>query len=139
MRKKTLNIYSYTTSKTNPGPGTYTDVHTMKLDGKYFVSKYKSQKCRIIAPARSKRFKKKVRGHGNPGPGQYSKRTIAFNSKGSYFLSKMKNSGCNFFNKSKRSCNTRVSSSPGPGSYRLPSDFGYYESTRPQKFKRIRI
>ena len=52
----------YTTAKANPGPGTYQDVHIMKPHGNYFVSKYKAAKCRIIAPARSKRFKMKVRG-----------------------------------------------------------------------------
>jgi hypothetical protein len=33
----------------------------------------------------------------------------------------------------------KANPSPGPGSYRMPSDFGYYESNKPAKWKRIRI
>ena len=38
-------------------------------------------------------------GIGNPGPGHYDKRPVSLNDKGVYYISKMKNSGCNFFNK----------------------------------------
>ena len=38
-------------------------------------------------------------GHGNPGPGHYDKRPVSLNDKGVYYVSKLKNSGCNFFNK----------------------------------------
>jgi len=33
----------------------------------------------------------------------------------------------------------RTNATPGPGSYRLPSDFGYYETVKPAKFNRLRI
>ncbi len=114
------------------------------------MSKYKTSKCRLINPARSKRFKAKVRGsinpsnpyilgHGNPGPGHYDEKPVSMSNKGNYFISKLKNSGCNFFNKQKRRMGKKANPSPGPGSYRMPSDFGYYESNKPVKWKRIRI
>ena len=52
------------------------------------------------------------------------------NKGGKYFLSKMKNSGAGFFKRDKRNLmGFKASGTPGPGSYRLPSDFGYYEKT----------
>lgn len=125
-------MYEYTTAIANPGPGHYNDAkaHRVNSKGTYFASKYKNSGCRIIAPARSKRFKGKVKGHGNPGPGSYSKKMTYLNKGGKYFLSKMKNSGAGFFKRDKRNLmGFKASGTPGPGSYRLPSDFGYYEKT----------
>lgn len=55
-------------------------------------------------------------------------------------MSKLKNSGCNFFNKQKRNLmGFKANPSPGPGSYRVPSDFGYYETVKPMKWNKLRI
>jgi hypothetical protein len=63
----------------------------MSKDGKYFVSKMESSKCRS--------FSHELRRTG---------------STGSYGINNN---------------NTKLSEkTPGPGAYRLPSDFGYYES-----------
>ena len=51
----------------------------------------------------------------------------------------MRNSGSNFFGRNKRTFGNKISPTPGPGSYRMPSDFGFYESTKPGKFKKMRI
>lgn len=126
MRKKTINIYEYTTVGKNPGPGTYKSVHNLATNGNYFVSKYKNACCRIIAPGASRRFKGKVRGHGNPGPGTYSKKPMELGDKGNYFISKLKNSGAGFFSKQKRKLGGSSTCTPGPGSYIMPSDFGVY-------------
>ena len=94
------------------------------------------QKCEVPLPSTQSLY---ILGHGNPGPGHYDEKPVSMSNKGSYFISKLKNSGCNFFNKQKRSMGRKPNPSPGPGSYRMPSDFGYYESNKPTKWKRIRI
>jgi|ETNmetMinimDraft_15_1059895.scaffolds.fasta_scaffold491387_1 hypothetical protein len=33
----------------------------------------------------------------------------------------------------------KANTSPGPGSYRMPSDFGYYETVKPIKYRSARI
>ena len=44
-------------------------------------------------------FNKFFSGVGNPGPGHYDKSPVSMHDKGVYYVSKLKNSGCNFFNK----------------------------------------
>jgi len=80
-------------------------------------------------------------GGGNPGPGHYDKRSVSMSNKGKYFIAKMKNSGAGFFGKSKRKMGNLLKGTPGPGSYRMPSDFGIYEASAPKKSKggRMRI
>ena len=60
-----------------------------------------------------------------PGPGAYDP---ADNYQGTYILSTIKNNGVRKFGTEKR-MNRRTPSlqTPGPGSYRPPSDFGYVE------------
>jgi hypothetical protein len=65
-------------------------------------------------------------GHGNPGPGTYSKKPMELGDKGNYFISKLKNSGAGFFSKQKRKLGGSSTCTPGPGSYIMPSDFGVY-------------
>jgi hypothetical protein len=56
------------------------------------------------------------------------------NKDGSYFVSKFRSSMCRTHYHSKRSTLERARlDTPGPGSYRLPSDFGYYESKNIKK------
>lgn len=71
----------------------------------------------------------------NPGPGVYSP-TFNMTPKGDYFISKLKNSGCRTFYHFDRSTKLRPeqTETPGPGSYRLPSDFGHYESKNKTNF-----
>lgn len=47
---------------------------------------------------------------------------------GRYLLSKNKSTATRTFSHNKRSCFDPAPPTPGPGSYRLPSEFGYYES-----------
>lgn len=55
--------------------------------------------------------------------------------KGEYFVSKLKNSGCRTHYHFDRSTKLTpfATATPGPGSYRLPSDFGHYESKNKPK------
>lgn len=61
-----------------------------------------------------------------PGPGAYEPGD-GISAKGRYFLSTMQSSKAPHFLKGPRDTSTSPSrvSTPGPGSYRVPSDFGY--------------
>jgi len=64
----------------------------------------------------------------NPGPGQYSPKG-EMSKEGSYFLSKLRSSQCrSHYHADRATLLTQRLATPGPGSYRLPSDFGYYEA-----------
>lgn len=56
---------------------------------------------------------------------------------GVYAFAKFRNSGSNRFGREKRDAFNlkRQEKTPGPGSYRLPSDFGWYESKNKGKRK----
>jgi len=129
FRPRTNSQDHQNTSKTVPGPGTYAAVETMSPKGKQFVAKYKSSGATTFSPARSKRFEEKHDGE-KPGPGNYNP-SGEINPNGSYFVSKFKTSvGKTFGLSLKRTSSTDSFKEkiPGPGSYKLPSDFGHYES-----------
>ena len=52
------------------------------------------------------------------------------NQDGSYFVSRFKSSTCRKFGKEQRDVFDRLdqNKTPGPGSYRSPSEFGYYSA-----------
>lgn len=55
------------------------------------------------------------------------------NKTGSYFVSKFMSSMCRTHYHAERKTNLMKATNvqtPGPGNYRLPSDFGYYESKK---------
>ena len=64
-----------------------------------------------------------------PGPGHYEIKP-SLNSTGSYFISKFRSSLVVKFGCEKRDSLTRCSIlwTPGPGSYRSPSEFGVYRA-----------
>lgn len=47
---------------------------------------------------------------------------------GKYFVSNFKNSKCRTFSHEMRKTFSVGTITPGPGNYRLPSEFGYYEA-----------
>lgn len=129
FRPRTNSLESHNTSLKAPGPGQYPLLETISPKGKIFISKYKSAATTVFSPASSDRFAKKEDGE-KPGPGAYNVGN-EINPKGSYFLSKYKTNVGRTFGISMRkqaSTGTLRSEVPGPGSYRLPSDFGIYES-----------
>lgn len=115
-------------SVNTPGPGAYKELSTLPKNGKNFYSKFKSINTGNMGPPTGERFKdvlKKV--SETPGPGQYSPRTDLAKT-GQYFLSKFKSPGTTSLYHSKRETMKMPKSDrfgPGPGSYILPSDFGY--------------
>lgn len=128
IRPKTTSEQTHTSVFT-PGPGTYESVQTIQPKGKYFVSKFKSSGATLVSPARSRRFyplKSEV-----PGPGTYeAPRTIK--EDGSYYVSKFKSSFCRSFSHAmrKNASLANIETTPGPGSYKLPSEFGHYQSAK---------
>lgn len=64
-----------------------------------------------------------------PGPGEYNQ-IASVNKTGIFFFKKYKNSGAPVFSKAKRLATLDLSETrkitPGPGTYRISSDFGYY-------------
>jgi len=116
-----------TTIRHVPGPGTYPAYDTLRPSGKYFVSKFKNSGASSFAPPRSSRFPATHDGK-YPAPGSYDL-APTISPKGSYYLSKFQSSMTRTFGHDKRSTTqTSMHGVPGPGSYRIPSDFGYYES-----------
>ena len=134
-----------------PGPGAYESPKGLVPEGKYYWSKYKDSGNTAL-----KTFSKRFIGEGavekNPGPGQY-KEPNTINPDGRNFVSKFGSSYSRTFaaaerkidlgggNKSAESFffggghNTNVDT-PGPGSYRFPSEFGVYEAVEDFKGRR---
>jgi len=130
------NAENLVSSKHVPGPGAYTTVGTIDPKGKYQVSKFKNSGATIIAPSRGERGTNKDK--TEPGPGQYDLKT-GINTTGAYFVSKFKSNIARSFGHSMRknaSVNT-LKDTPGPGSYRLPSEFGHYEAATSKSMAKL--
>lgn len=113
-----------------PGPGHYPILNSISKKGNQFLSKWRSSLASVFHPPHSSRFKEgpkevKLR----PGPGQYEIKP-SLNSTGSYFISKFRSSFVRKFGCEKRDSLTRESIlwTPGPGTYRSPSEFGIYRA-----------
>jgi len=116
-----------------PGPGTYAPVIEINKLGKYILSTSPNSRAAQWSPSRNRfpdhtRQKKFV-----PGPGTYnpSDRDDAL----SYVLSNYRNGGNVKFIKPRLNTQLRSKTpmidrciTPGPGTYVLPSDFGYLEN-----------
>ena len=138
LRPKTVNMQFKTTSQITPGPGRYQPGSSVNEKGSYFVSKFKNSMATVINPARSIRFKEipgMIVTKQSPGPGGYTPKT-GMSPKGEYFISNLKGSQCRTFYHfdRKTKLNPSNTETPGPGSYRLPSDFGHYESKDKAKY-----
>lgn len=110
-----------------PGPGSY-DVSIEKNIGKSFLSNHKSSPSTVIAPNSFARFPKR-KDLGFPGPGSYV--VSGEFLKGNCIESKFVYSGARKFTQSHREIFEKIKfQTPGPGAYRMPSEFGYYENVR---------
>ena len=112
-------------TKTNdyvPGPGAYNQ-NLSKGNGEYLLSTCRSLESFKFNP-NSPRFPKDQVAV-TPAPGSYE--TDKGFLKNSQILSTVKSSGARMFAKSERTPMILKSESPGPGCYRLPSEFGYYD------------
>jgi hypothetical protein len=122
----------HNTSAKVPGPGQYPVPEGISKNGKYSVSKFKNYGTTIIAPRSSSSQSCLTMGidKNAPGPGHYDLKKTEMGSNGSYFVSKFKSSLCRSFgNSMRKSLSTGgFDKTPGPGTYRLPSEFGHYEA-----------
>lgn len=113
----------------SPGPGAYHQFDRCNI-GKYTLSSFKNIQVHSFAPSSSERFIRN-KASGSPAPGNYNiDKGFLRNST---ILSTVKSEGSHKFGLAKRTPLNSKNESPGPGSYRLPSDFGYYESSMPPK------
>jgi hypothetical protein len=65
-----------------------------------------------------------------PGPGSYTPQGVDLSPKGKYISSKLHNCLTSSFEGSSRKFMGERTNTPGPGNYKLPSEFGYYESRK---------
>ena len=112
-----------------PGPGTYSPKEALDGVGRYSISKYPSTGAPVISPAKDRLNSS----FDTPGPGAYEPKT-GLSATGQYFVTKLRNVESRSFAKAVRpgfpvvQQSTNYTENPGPGAYRLVSDFGLYES-----------
>ena len=112
-----------------PGPGSYRPKVNINSLGVYFASNIPNSRAPRIAPPSDISRKIPVQTRV-PGPGSYNPKD-GLSGDGSYFLSRIPSSQCRTFSRGSRSVSAQRLQTPGPGSYRLPSDFGFYNSATP--------
>ncbi|KAL4438449.1 hypothetical protein ABPG74_009488 [Tetrahymena malaccensis] len=136
MRAKTPGQDEKNTNRKDcPGPGTYTNPLSMSANGKYPHSKYKNTGLAFISPQTVvKDFNSSAHKSSLPGPGQYNPPSTITQT-GKQVVYRFKSSGACTFPHSGRDELGKATGIPGPGYYRLPSEFGYYESKNPQQDK----
>jgi len=101
-----------------PGPGKYETIDNL---GKKYHTKSPNHHARSFSSSNRFRTDKNT-----PGPQDYVNKTIE--PDGIYLLSNMKGSGRRSFLNGRRNLKLDGNrETPGPGSYRQPSDFGHYE------------
>ena len=101
----------------------------MNEKGKYPVSNIKNIHCRNFGTVLGRNDITYSRG---PSPVTYDISNASLSPDGKYPLSKMENTLTCRFRSSDRSSLEFKKNTPGPGNYKLPSDFGHYV---PKKFK----
>lgn len=110
-----------------PGPGTYNQ-NVSTSPGKYVVSNIKNLEVYSFSPKTTRALTKDKKCE-MPAPGAYDVDKGFLNY--GKVLSTCKSSGSIKFGFTEREFNYGIKNTPGPGSYKLPSEFGYYET--PQK------
>lgn len=123
-----------------PGPGTYSQQASESKNGFIVNSRYKSSAKAVISRGKSRFDNTSMKTSAAvPGPGLYQLK-LDLNGKGNYSFARYRNSGAPVFTKGKRDTNLDTSVTrkcklkrlsydlvtPGPGTYRMQSDFGYY-------------
>lgn len=112
--------------KNEPGPGEYKAI-SINLNGKYPISNMKNTCSITFSMSKEKRFNYSNK-KNTPAPNHYDIRPL-IDGKGFCFISKYKShAGVRIVGKGK-DLNTLSTSmkSPGPGKYRVFSEFGIYE------------
>ena len=114
----------------NIGPGKYEYCSSFQPCNRIINSKYKSTKNVKIPPIRNislKNLNSPQKPNENP---LTCDMTHQINKQGVFFNSKYHNSKCRSFSKADRECKNRLANTPGPGNYIMPSEFGFYSSSK---------
>lgn len=114
---------------TNIGPGSYNINSTFEPNKPIFNSKHRSVKGVKFGQALQKENNIDEKDNNKVLPMVVDK-TYQLNANGNYFNSKYPNSKCRSFGKATRDSKQKGIANPGPGQYRMPSEFGIYESNR---------
>jgi hypothetical protein len=113
-----------------PGPGQYPVPFAINKKGKYFSAKHKSSCVRDFGRVlgRCQTAQSKL-----PGPGAYDVTTYQdISPKGRYCLSNSTNCLTRSFGSAQQRSDVTLNKfTPGPGNYRIPSEFGYYVAKEP--------
>lgn len=109
-----------------PGPGAYNQSWD-RSTGKYVHSTAKNLEVHVFSPKSSLRFPKE-KSEKFPDSCSYTVDKGFLNN--GKLLSTYKSSGSIKFGITEREFNYGIKNTPGPGTYRLPSEFGYYENLR---------
>lgn len=107
-----------------PGPGAYNQ-NVSSSPGRYVVSNIKNLEVYSFSPKASSKFPKDHQSEA-PAPGAYDVDKGFLNY--GKVLSTCKSSGSIKFGFTGREFDYGIKNTPGPGTYRLPSEFGYYET-----------
>ncbi|CDW72045.1 UNKNOWN [Stylonychia lemnae] len=121
--------------KNVPGPGYYEDTLSIDSVGKYFVSTFLNSKAPAISP--SQRFKTASNASNFPGPGGYDLPGQMDQNIGKQLISTYKSVKVRRFGTAQRPDIALNQPTPGPGTYRPPSDFGYIDFKSKHNYKVI--
>ena len=115
-----------------PGPNLYNNVYKMNSSGKYPISNVRNVNSLNMLDDKTKRSDYII--NKNPGPGNYEKRTLL----GKIYDSKYVSNEPRSMLWRHKIIDSR-SNYPGPGSYKIHSDFGQYESKNANKFPKENV
>lgn len=129
-----IRLSNTKTKNENIGPGKYDVVSSFQPSKPILNSKFRSAKNTKFAPIREIHQNENKTGDDknrrSAAPMFLFDKTYQINKNGIFFNSKYKNSMCRYFGKEDRQCFKQFNDYPGPGNYRQPSEFGFYESSR---------
>ncbi|KAL4445011.1 hypothetical protein ABPG74_018739 [Tetrahymena malaccensis] len=125
MRALTPKSDEKNTNRFSPGPGKYNDQLSLNPQGRYFNAKYRDTKYGGLINPEQRLSQTRL----TPGPGQYQDKDT-LSPDGLYRNSKYLSQSRTKFATTPRKPIRNISYGPGPGGYKLPSDFGQYGSSR---------
>ena len=110
-----------------PGPGTYGQGIEINKNGVYPLSTVQNSRAANWSPSKKRFIDLTKHKRDIPGPGNYH---VSDYAGGQYLLSNFKSYGVRVYKPVTRNRSKRASDTPGPGTYRAPSDFGYLEMAK---------
>lgn len=133
MGVKKSNVGKSKSTLSVPGPGAY-DVKFSNSSGTYVLSSHQSLRSHKFAPSTLPRFEKQAV-NITPAPGSYNVEKGFLKNFTS--LSNFKSASVTTFPTSPRNFFNDKTETPGPGTYRYASDFGYYDGGNPGQTKSL--